>query len=148
MRRRSEVVERSFAQMCDRGGLRTATLRGDLGLTNRVAMAILDAHFPTSLHEDIMDAVGLHWVAVTKRRRDPQFRIDVLRVYEYRCAVCGYDGKLGSSQLALDAAHIKWHAAGGPDSVDIGLALCSIHHKALDSFAMGLDKDRRILVSQ
>ena len=39
-------------------------------------------------------------------------------------------------------------AAGGTDTEDNGLALCSLHHKALDRGAIGLDGDRRILVSQ
>lgn len=29
--------------------------------------------------------------------------------YQYRFAVCGYGVRLGSIQVALQAAHIKWH---------------------------------------
>jgi putative restriction endonuclease len=45
-------------------------------------------------------------------------------------------------------AQVTWHAAGGTDTGDNGVALCSFHHKALDRGAIGLDDDRRILVSQ
>jgi putative restriction endonuclease len=69
-------------------------------------------------------------------------------IYEHRCAVCGYDGQLENTDLGIEAAHIKWHAAGGTDTEDNGLALCSFHHKALDRGAIGLDDDRRVLVSQ
>jgi uncharacterized protein len=67
-----------------------------------------------------------------RRRRDPRFREEILRIYERRCAVCGYDGRLGTTDLAIEAAHIKWHAAGGPDAAENGLALCSFHHVALE----------------
>ena len=41
------------------------------------------------------------------RRRDPCFRQRILKAYEYRCAVCGFDVRLGSISIALDAAHIR-----------------------------------------
>ncbi len=50
----------------------------------------------------------------------------------YRCAVCGFDVRLGSASIALDAAHIRWHQAGGPETEDNGLALCVLHHKTFD----------------
>jgi putative restriction endonuclease len=56
----------------------------------------------------------------------------VLKAYEYRCPVCGFDVRLGSVSIALDAAHIRWHQAGGPDAESNGLALCVMHHKKFD----------------
>ncbi|MHB1445630.1 MAG: HNH endonuclease [Acidimicrobiales bacterium] len=66
------------------------------------------------------------------RRRDPAFREQVLLAYEYRCAFCGFDGQLGREAVAIDAAHVRWWAAAGPDDVANGLALCSLHHKLFD----------------
>jgi putative restriction endonuclease len=34
--------------------------------------------------------------------------------------------------ISLDAAHIRWHQAGGPDDESNGLARCVMHHKKLD----------------
>lgn len=124
-------------------------LSSEPSLVNRIVTRILDDNFPPSVHQDILDAVGMPWVTVGPRRsRDPAFRDTILRIYEHRCAVCGYDGQLENTDLGIEAAHIRWHAAGGSDSEDNGLALCSFHHKALDRGAMSLDDDRRILVSQ
>ena len=117
-------------------------------LVNRIVHTLLDCHFPSSLHEDILDAVGLPWVQNTPNRRDPKFRDMIIRAYEHRCAVCGYDGRLGHSLFGLDAAHVRWHSQGGPDTADNGVALCSFHHKALDRGAFGLGDDLEILVSQ
>ena len=47
-----------------------------------------------------------------------------------------------------EAAHVKWHAAGGPDTANNGIALCSFHHKVLDRGAMGLSDKLTIDVSQ
>lgn len=134
-----------------RGGLRDDLyehLRTRPELTNAIVGRILEDAFPASLHESILESVGFPWVVSGKRRRDPRFREEILRIYERRCAVCGYDGKLGTADLAIEAAHIKWHAAGGPDAPDNGLALCSFHHVALDRGALSLDDGLRILVSQ
>ena len=61
-------------------------------------------------------------------KRDPKFRKLVMEAYEHRCAVCGL-------QLGLvEAAHIvavKDSDRDG-DTVDNGIALCALHHAALD----------------
>jgi putative restriction endonuclease len=68
----------------------------------------------------------------SQRRRDPAFREKVLLAYEYRCCVCGHDLRMGGHAIGLEAAHIKWFQARGPDVVQNGLALCSLHHKIFD----------------
>lgn len=103
-----------------------AELRRDPALAGEIATLILDGHFPDSLHSDILSAVGLDTDrrTIAKRRpRDPQFRDRILTAYEYHCAVCGFDVRLGSQSIALEAAHIKWHQAGGPDVETNGVAL-------------------------
>lgn len=118
-----------------------------------VAQTVLDAHFPASLHGDILNAVGLAGLAeevavVSRRPRDPGFRMRVLTAYEHRCAVCGFDVRMGGAQLGLDAAHIKWHQAGGPDVERNGLALCVLHHKLFDRGALTVSHEHRVLLSE
>lgn len=127
-------------------------LQADPRLLSQVALQLLDDHFPETLHAEILDAVGL---AVSSERnpramrqpRDPEFRPMVLRAYNYRCAVCGYDAQLDGSVVGLEAAHMKWHRAQGPDQIDNGLALCSLHHKSLDYGLITVDRDHRVQVS-
>jgi putative restriction endonuclease len=123
-----------------------AALAADPKLITQIAVQLLEKHFPESLHQDILNAVGLT-LEVAKKKRDPTFRDRVLKAYEYRCAVCGFDVRLGSQFIALDAAHIRWHQAGGPDAENNGLALCAIHHKVFDLGAFTLGKSGRLLVS-
>ena len=118
-------------------------------IVNRLAVMVLNQNFPFSFHEEILDAVGMPWVVQSKKTpRDPGFRDTILRIYEHRCAICGYDGRLGQIDLGLEAAHVKWHAAGGPDRKENGLALCVFHHQAIDRGAIGLSDEKRILISQ
>ena len=123
------------------------------------ARRLLDEHFPASMHQHILEAVGL-WdtpeveKSVARRpRRDPHFREAVLTAYERRCAVCDFDLRLKDDLLGLEAAHIQWHSHGGPDQVANGLALCTFHHGAFDRGAIGLEEDQhgsgwRLLVSR
>ena len=132
-------------------------LAADPGRVALIAHSLLDANWEASLHADICQVAGLHLEALeveaTKirvaqlRRRDPEFRPLVLVAYEYRCAMCGYDGRLGTEAVGLDAAHLRWWAFEGPELVENGLCLCSFHHKLMDRGALGVNPDRTVAVS-
>lgn len=134
-----------------------SALRTDPAFLVLAAHLLLDANFPESLHADICARVGLDLQAVeaqaarqrasSLRRRDPAFRNLVLMAYEYRCAMCGYDGRLGTDAVGLDAAHVRWWAFDGPDTVDNSLCLCSMHHKLLDRGVVGIDAGNTVAVS-
>jgi hypothetical protein len=101
------------------------------------------------LAEDTPDAIILNAIGLTlgtgsaKKKRDPAFRQRVLKAYEYRDAVCGFDVRLCSVSIALDAAHIRWQQAGGPDDESNGLALCMLHHKTFDLGAFAVETGGR-----
>jgi putative restriction endonuclease len=117
-------------------------------LIKTVAEVLLNEHFPTSIHEDILDAVGLDLGnSAIKRQRDSRFRERILIAYNFSCAICGYNVRLANKNVALDAAHIKWHNCGGPDIEQNGLALCSLHHKLFDLGVFTIDDDLKVLVS-
>ena len=137
-----------------RGGLPAAAwrlLRDDATLFKQVAEHLLHNYFPPSYHSELLEAVGLreYWESQERllRPRDPRFRPEVIRAYEYRCALCGYDIRIDDQLIGLEAAHIRWHANGGPDEVPNGLALCALHHKAFDRGGISLSDDYRLLVS-
>lgn len=126
-----------------------AALRSDPALVSEIAARLLENHFPESIQPDVLAAAGLT-LGVDKtatRKRDPQFRQRVLTAYEYRFAVCGFDVRLGSVSIALDAAHIRWHQAGGPDQESNGLALGVLHHKTFDLGAFTVNHEGILLVS-
>jgi putative restriction endonuclease len=130
----------------------------DRHLRENVIHLILETHFPESLHDDILAAVGLHSTLEsycaeeltpygTSRRRDPRFRDNVLRAYEHRCAITGFQAALGGSFFGCEAAHVRWFACEGPDTLDNGLAMEPTLHKLFDAGAWSLTDDRRVLVS-
>lgn len=123
-------------------------LSKDNKLIGNVASDILTAHFEESLHDDILSSVGITSTIPIKRKRNPQFRADVIRVYQHKCAICAYDVRLGNSLVGIEAAHIKWVAAQGPDEVTNGIALCTLHHKAFDRGAISISRDYKLLVSE
>jgi putative restriction endonuclease len=118
-------------------------------LIGRIAETMLSAHFPETLHSDILGAVGLtsSQNVSTSRRRDSKFRPNVLTAYGYKCTVCGFSLKLDGNHIALEAAHIKWHQAGGPEEVGNGLALCCLHHNLFDRGAFTISDGYRLKVS-
>lgn len=126
-------------------------LRADPQLVSDAARLILQRNFPSSIHAEIALEVGLvisDEVRAVRKKRDPAFRGKILRAYGHRCAVCSFDLRFGYSDLALEAAHIKWHQVGGPDIESNGLALCSMHHKMLDRGAFTVSNEYQIIVSQ
>ncbi len=122
--------------------------RANPALVREAAVALMDVHFADTYHDDLLAAVGLDLLqTVVRRRRDPRFRDQVLVAYGYRCAACGFDARLQHAPVGIEAAHIKWHQASGPDTVPNGLALCSLHHKLFDRGALTVGEDGAIAVS-
>jgi putative restriction endonuclease len=122
----------------------------DPELRREIGRLLLSSHFPSSLHEDIATAVGLHLDGATSIHRDPNFRVQVLQAYQYQCAICGFDLRVGTggTPIGVEAAHIKWKQAQGPDDVSNGIALCALHHKMFDKGALHVTEDLYLLVSE
>ena len=123
-----------------------AALQADENLAVEIAYSLLDAHFPLTLHNDVLQAVGIDagFEYIRRRHRDSAFSTAVLTAYGHKCSVCAFAVRLGNRPVALEAAHIKWHRAGGPDQVRNALALCALHHRLFDvgAFTVSFDCDR------
>jgi len=132
----------------------TTEVRNELSskpnLINTVIQYLLDRNFPESLHREILLSCGLNSMQYTfeqRRKRDPKFREIVFKEYRYSCAVCNYSLRIGNSIAGLEAAHVKWHALDGPDEINNGIALCSLHHKLFDLGAFTIESNYNILIS-
>lgn len=147
-----------------RGGLTRADyaiLRADPRVAKRVAAQLVASHFPASLHTPVLEATSIpidlldgfdaskeeDWVATRRRRRDPAFRALVLKAYGSQCAVCEFALRHYGAPLAIEAAHIMWHESQGPDLVENGLALCTLHHELFDRGAFTLLPDLNVIVA-
>ena len=121
----------------------------------RSVSTLLNDYFPPSMHDDILEDVGLAGkvgpIGMTSRRsgndtRDRTFRDVVLRAYKSRCALCELDVQIDGQPIGIEAAHIKWHCSRGPAQVENGMALCVLHHKFFDSGLFTVLTDLTVLV--
>jgi putative restriction endonuclease len=81
---------------------------------------------------------------VNVRLHQARFRGLVLPAYRDRCAIC----RLREIKL-LDAAHITADASSsGTPSIQNGLSLCTIHHRAFDQHLVGVRPDYVVQVSK
>jgi putative restriction endonuclease len=120
-------------------------------LIKHISEVLLESHFPNTWHEEILEATGISLGEDTnnkKTKRDPQFRELILTAYQFRCAICDIQVQLGQMHPILEAAHIKWHQAKGPDIENNGIALCCFHHKLFDRGAITISLEHEVLVSE
>lgn len=132
-------------------------LERDPELAWRVVESLLNDFSPATLHGELLMDVGLGGrlafldLGETKRTSDGRnrhFRGAVLRAYGSRCALCGLEVRVDDQPIGLEAAHIKWHSAGGPAYVENGIALCVLHHQYFDRGLFTLTSDFTVLVSE
>lgn len=127
-----------------------SALKSDTRLALEIVYSLLYDHFPETYHADILDAVGIieHQEEYVKRRpRNKAFSDMVLGAYEHRCVVCEFAIRIDEKPIGLEAAHIKWHCAEGPDIIGNALSLCALHHRLFDRGAFTLSDDQTIIVS-
>lgn len=148
----AEPIEGHFTTEIEHELLRSPqALRG-------IARTLVEGQFPLTVAPDVLAAVGLDpelvfgsptvlAAATQGRQRDASWRRQIVAAWDRCCAFCGFDGALHGAPVGIEAAHVRWFNFGGPDSLDNGLALCSLHHKLLDRGAIGLQDPATIFVS-
>lgn len=147
----SEPIEGHFSPAIE------AELRGSPATLNAVARALVESQFPQTIAPDVLSAVGLDpevvfstaptAMVLAARKRDMNWRREIVAAWDRSCAFCGFDGALGGAPVGIEAAHIRWFNFEGPDDLDNGLALCSLHHRLLDRGAIGMSDPETVIVS-
>ena len=124
-------------------------LSSDPTIQTQVIHQILDSHFPSSIHEDIVlyFSLSVGEVKTSDAVSYPKFRDTVLSTYESRCAVSGFRGLINGSTVGVEAAHICWPQAGGLNDIVNGLALSSLHRKLFHLGAFTIDENYRVVIS-
>ena len=149
---RESPIEGSFTSEIE------ASLRYSPGEVLEAARLIVEQQFPLTVAPDVLVTAGLDPDLIfgtsapmqsdaERRRRDPAWRHRILEAWDRSCAFCGFDGSLAGSPVGIEAAHVRWFNFGGPDSLDNGLALCSLHHKLLDRGVLGFEDPETVRVS-
>ena len=116
----------------------------------KIAHSLLDAYFPQTWHENVLQAVDIEsgFEYVKRRSRNRAFSDKVLDAYDHQCVVCDFAMRMDDQySIALEAAHIKWHCENGPDILSNALAFCVLHHRLFDVGAFTLSDERKIILS-
>jgi putative restriction endonuclease len=115
---------------------------------------LLNEFWPEAYHEDLLRDLGLDGFLsetitqeIQKQRRGRFFVEEVLDSYERQCAICGQSIRLGDSLIGIDACHVKPIQHFGDDHITNGIALCKIHHWALDRGAISISENRDLMIS-
>jgi putative restriction endonuclease len=137
-----------------------AALKDRPELLDDAARTLVESHFPATVAPDVLVAVGLDPELLDRRsdrgdvgtqeqrQRSRVWPAAVIEAWDRQCAFCGFDGAAGGAVIGIEAAHVRWFKLGGPDDLDNGLALCSLHHKLFDRGMLGLDQNLAVVVSQ
>jgi len=78
--------------------------------------------------------------------RSAAFRIDIKKLYAFRCAVRGAGLVSPDDKPAVESAHIYPKEHDGSDDYRNGVCLCLMHHRAFDAGWMAISDDHRVLV--
>jgi len=135
-----------------RGGLREqdyALLSDNLNLQSIAVHKLLDAHFPASIHDEIIRHFDL--VLNDPHSKDDstekRFREAVLSAYGNSCALTGFSINLSGTYVGIEATHICWPQVGGNDEVSNGIAMSTLHRKLFHLGLFAVDENFQIRVS-
>lgn len=137
-------------------------LHSDKHLINQIIRQIIEMQFEPSEYDEVLDAFGflreeiftaeatpvlIEFEKELEKRRKGSWPKQILQIWDFKCAFCGYGGFLDEVPVGLDAAHIRSFKKDGPDEPDNGLALCTLHHRLFDRGVIGLTEKYEISIS-
>jgi len=82
-----------------------------------------------------------------KQGRDIKFRLQIVPLYHYSCALCEIKMLLPSGITLVETAHIHQFAQSKNDDITNGMALCRNHHWAFDQGLWSIDTSFEIMVA-
>ncbi len=119
-----------------------------------LVIQLLNEYWPEAYHDDILRDLGIEEIMhqhmnqeAIKKRRGRLFVEEVLDSYERKCAICEQSIRLGDTLIGIDACHVKPIQHFGDDHITNGIALCKIHHWALDRGAISISEERELIIS-
>lgn len=107
-----------------------------------VAAARPEADDPPETVERLVEQI-----LVNRRVRDANFRLEVCRAYDDRCAVTGLRIINGGGRSEVQAAHIRPVEFDGPDIVRNGIALSATVHWLFDRHLISIGERYELLVA-
>ena len=119
--------------------LREEHIEGDI--ENYSEQLIRDTQHPFSMQRDVTS------IQVETPVRSAGFRQAIMKIYEYKCAICELNIQAASGASITDAAHIVPFSVSYNDDVRNGMSLCKSHHWAFDAGLIAVNEEHRVVVS-
>jgi putative restriction endonuclease len=112
---------------------------------------ILHQYWPEAYHEELLKELGIYEIkqnlVPSKIERSREFVLNVLDAYERKCAICHQSIRLADTLIGIDACHVKPIQHFGDDDISNGIALCKMHHWALDRGAITISEYMNLKLS-
>ena len=86
-------------------------------------------------------------IQVETPTRSSGFRRAIMKIYDYKCAVCELNTRAANGESITDAAHIIPFHVSYNDHVKNGISLCKSHHWAFDAKLFSLSETYQVIVS-
>jgi putative restriction endonuclease len=148
-----DPTKRALIEKRARAGFMTDhfdALRSDKLMQSQVIHQLLDAHFPSSIHEDIIAFFDLEIAVPGSKDNEPSgtWRHRVLRAYGWKCAVTQFSVGFQRAIFGVEPSSIRWPQAGGSSAVNNAVALTTLHRKLFQLGIFTIDTKYRIRVSR
>jgi len=125
------------------------SLRSSRALQTRLIHQVLDAHFPPSIHEDIIAFFNLEIDVPKADETEPagHFRERVLKAYGWKCAITHFAMEFQDATFGIEPSFIRWPQAGGKSAVNNAVALTTLHRKLFHLGVFTIDAKYRVRIS-
>lgn len=81
-------------------------------------------------------------------KRDVKFRLKLIPLYKFTCALCKLRTVMSDGRTIVDAAHIHSFSDSRNNDIRNGIALCKNHHWAFDQGLWTVKDDGSIIISK
>ena len=127
---------------------RHALIQGDWFLpSERFALNEMFGFLQDEMKADAPLAKADEHISARQKGREARFRLTIVPLYRYTCALCGMKTITPSGLTLVEAAHIHQLAKSKNNEPDNGVALCRNHHWAFDAGLWSIDESSRIIVA-
>ena len=82
-----------------------------------------------------------------QKGREARFRLTIIPLYQYACALCDMKTITPSGLTLVEAAHIHQFSESKNNNPDNGIALCRNHHWAFDTGLWSIDEYSKVIVA-
>ena len=148
---RSKMPDSLFEFLGDARNRKTARctlIQGDWFLpSERLALNEMFGFSKKEVQAEASSANAEENISARQKGREARFRLTIVPLYRYTCALCGMKTITPSGLTLVEAAHIHQFAKSKNNEPDNGVALCRNHHWAFDAGLWSIDTSSKVIVA-